>query len=208
MAARSTSTINPSHLVVNMLRLLDVIEKAPVAINSNSLQRLREQIDALHRMKLIVALPDALDLDNVDRRVDAIIEAGRRAQLAQHLPKDLESSSVELPSRSLNQALSSSTPEAASLVPDHVEDDMRLALLTPKGAPSRKKINIKADKNNANVSMQVLRIENIAKMNKQVKNGMQDILNTAKKVCCWVLLHLQELNLMVFIFSNPPLHRC
>ena len=71
------------------------------------------------------------------------------------------------------------------LISENEEDDMRSALLTPKGAPSRKKVvKFKSDKPiiGGSVSMQILRSESITKMNNQLKNVMQDIKNTATKV--------------------------
>ena len=173
---------NPRHLAVNLLRLLAVIERCPAACNRNSVQRLREQIDALHRTKLSVALPEGLDLESIDQRIDAIIELERTLG-QQHQQGEIESSSFDV--RPLNQLLNShAPPKAASAMPGNDEDDMRLALLTPKGAPSRKKTRAKADSavNGKSVSMQVLRIESISKMNKQLLNGMQDIRNSAIKV--------------------------
>jgi hypothetical protein len=173
---------NPRHLAVNLLRLLAVIERCPAACNRNSVQRLREQIDALHRTKLSVALPEGLDLESIDQRIDAIIELERTLG-QQHQQGEIESSSFDV--RPLDQVLNShAPPQAASAISGNDEDDMRLALLTPKGAPSRKKTHAKADSavNGKSVSMQVLRIESISKMNKQLLNGMQDIRNSAIKV--------------------------
>ncbi len=187
MAATSTAMNNPRHLAVNMLRLLAVIEKTPAGYNCNSIQRLREQIDVLHRMRPTVALPDGLDMENVDRRIDAILELERIAKLAQHQCGEVEPSLSESKSRT-DQVSSSHTQAAASAAPANEgsdEEDMRMALLTPKGAPSRKKIQDKSGKapNGGSVSMQVLRIESISKMNKQLQSGMHDIRNSAIKVC-------------------------
>ena len=190
MATESTSISNPHththihHLVVNMLRLLARIETSPFALNRNSLQRLREQIDTLHRIKLTVALPDGLDLDSVDRRVVAVMELEQSARLA-HQRGENESPPLGLPPRSLDKVVISGMPVAASGISENEEDDMRSALLTPKGAPSRKKVaKFKSDKPiiGGSVSMQILRSESITKMNNQLKNVMQDIKNTATKV--------------------------
>ena len=185
MATESTSISNPRHLAVNMLRLLARIETSPLALNRNSLQRLREQIDALHQIKLTVALPDGLDLDSVDRRVYAVMELEQSARLA-HQRGENESPPLGLPPRSLDKVVViSGTLAAASGISENEEDDMRSALLTPKGAPSRKKVaKFKSDKPiiGGSVSMQILRSESITKMNNQLKNVMQDIKNTATKV--------------------------
>ena len=187
MAVSSTSLNNPRHLAVNMLRLLACIERSPLSCNVNSVQRLREQIDSLHQMKPTVAFPDGLDLDSVDRRVEAIMELGRSARLVPHQRVEVDSASSELPSLSVDEALSSFTPVAASAILDTDENDMRLALLTPKGAPSRKRmVKFKPEKpplSGGSVSMQNLRSESITKMNNQLKNVMRDIQNTATKVC-------------------------
>jgi hypothetical protein len=184
VAFMSVSMNNPRHLAINLLRLLAVIERCPAACNRNSVQRLREHIDALHRTKLSVALPEGLDLESIDQRIDAILELERRSKLGQqHQQGEIESSSFVV--RPSDQVLNShAPPPAASAMPGNDEDDMRLALLTPKGAPSRKKTRAKADSavNGKSVSMQVLRIESISKMNKQLLNGMQDIHNSAIKV--------------------------
>jgi hypothetical protein len=186
MSARSMSIEHPRFLTVNMLRLLACIEKNPLESNGNSMQRLREQIDALHRMKLTAALPDGLDLDSVDRRVDAILELGRSTKLAQHQIGEIESPSC--PPGSLGEvfsSFSSCSPAAATAMPDNNESGMRLALLTPKGAPSRKKmVKFKHETSQGgSVSMQILRSESITKMNNELKNVMRDIQTTATKVC-------------------------
>ncbi len=175
---------HPRFLTVNMLRLLACIEKNPLELNGNSMQRLREQIDALHRMKLTVALPNGLDLDSVDRRVDAILELGRSTKVAQHQIGEIESPSF--PPRSLGEGFSSFSAAEATEMPDNNENGMRLALLTPKGAPSRKKmVKLKHETslNGGSVSMQILRSESITKMNNELKNVMRDIQTTATKVC-------------------------
>jgi hypothetical protein len=141
----------------------------------------------LHRMKLKVALPTGFDMDSVDRRVEAILDLARTARLPLHHERkegDLRSSEVQFV-QSADQAPSSKTTAAsASLVTGNDENDMRMELLTPKAAVSRKKSPGNADSsvNGGNVSMQVLRIESISKMNKQLQNGMQDIRNSAFKV--------------------------
>jgi hypothetical protein len=182
MAVSSMSLNNPRHVAVNMLRLLACIERSPLAFNHISMQRLREQIDALHQMKPTVAFPDGLDLDSVDRRVEAIMELGRSAKSVPHQRVEEESS------RSVDEASSSFTSVAASAVLGNDEYDMRLALLTPKGAPSRRRMaKFKPEKPpvGGSVSMQNLRSESITKMNNQLKNVMRDIQNTATKVCIY-----------------------
>jgi hypothetical protein len=202
MAAPSMSIDHPRFLTVNMLRLLACIEKNPLELNGNSMQRLREQIDALHRMKLTAALPDGLDLDSVDRRVDAILELGRSTKLAQHQIGEIESPSF--PPRSLGEGLSSCSPAAATAMPDNNENGMRLALLTPKGAPSRKKmVKLKHETslNGGSVSMQILRSESITKMNDELKNIMRDIQTTATKVCVLCMARMRQIICTVTVSS-------
>jgi len=186
MAASSTAMNSPRRLAVNMLRLLAIIEKAPTGFNRNSMQRLRVQIDILHRMRPSVALPDGLDMENVDRRVDTILELERSVRVAQRQREEVKPLLSELESRTPDQLLiAHAQASAAPANEGSDEDDMRMALLTPKGAPSRKKIHTKSDKapNSGSVSMQALRIESISKMNKQLQSGMHDIRNSAMKVC-------------------------
>ncbi len=191
---------NPHHLAVNVLRLLAIIERCPTQYNRSSLQRLKEQIDALHRMKLsLTPLTEELDLESVDRRVDAAIKLEKASNL-EKLQGDVPSLTFESHPRSSDHLLSSHTAVTVSAMPGNDEDDMRLALLTPKGALCRKKPHVKINSalNGKSVSMQVLRIESISKMNKQLLHGMQDIRNSAIKVERY--MHTPNLTLLFALF--------
>ena len=192
---------NPHHLAVNVLRLLAIIERCPAKYNRNSFPKLREQIDALHRIKLTLALPQGFDLESVDRRVDAVMELEKGSRLAQHQPGEVRAVPFALYPGSPVHLLDSHPPALVSAMQSNNEDGLRLALLTPKGAPSRKKSHAKADGTlkGKSVSMQALHIDSISKMNKQLLNGMQDIRNSAIKVeipviVCFFQLREAELN--------------